>query len=432
MKKSLFIVTALVALGLAACGGSGSSSSKAPESSKAPTPVVPTEDGKCTFFLKTTETCIQFKEYETIYLTGGAFGWKTGYEALEMKALAEDKTIFYTIVANDAFDTTANQGLEFQLVLGYNSKAKMPDAASGLQWVDGRKSDECAAPGGLSNLSFQYQPGQMTVDLGSHTFSTSLPTPSAPLKNYSFKVEFAEAVPEYGKVVIFGSFNGWNTPKGTEETKGADKALIDSLTMVPDAERKVFTLKFDEMVAGNYECKILVEYVATAVYNVTWNAIDQTKENYGFTVNQADGDGYVLEILDEEATFKLADPDAKLEHVGIIVLNSGETKALENLYFAGVFNGWTPTALESLPSGAFGCYFDDVTGGTKEFKLLATEGWDFPICFEGNANIAVELEVGEHKNAVITISFDWNDPKLGAEQVVITEENIQVAYDVEE
>lgn len=433
MKKSLMLVTVALTLGLAACNNKPN-----PGPKPGPSVEVPTEDGKTTFFFSMAEASVEMPTYASIYMTGGAFGWKTGYDAKAFTKM-EGSNVYYTQVANDAFDATASQGTEYQLVVGYNETASMPTDKSGLQWVDGRKSDECAAPGGLGNLTFEYEAGAKTVDLGTHTWSTALPKPSEPLKNYSFSVEFENAVPEYGVVMIFGSFNGWKTPGSPAEgatpeeiakVEQENKEKCDAAKMTPNEDRTVWTIKFDEMIAGDYVCKILVEYAADveANHNVTWNAIEETPDNYAFTVTQADGDGYVLDILGDKAHYSLPDPNAKLETVTFVIENSAAEGELAALWIAGVLNGWTITAMEAK-DGKFYATYTEVTAGKKEFKILtAGDSWNNAICAAGNSNLSATLEVGTHVSATVTIKVDFTNEKIGAEEVDLEETAITVTY----
>lgn len=427
MKKSLLALVALAAVGLAACGETPEPApGPGPEPGPTPSVEVPTEEGKCTFYLSIGEGNIEFKEYESIYLTGGLNGWKTGYDAFELTKL-EGQNVYYVQIANDAFDTTASQGLEYQLVLGYNAKANMPAASSGLQWVDGRKSEECAAPGGLGNLSFVYNAGDLKVDLGSHHWVNSLPAPAAPLKNYSFMVEFEEAVPEYGKVLIFGSYPGcgWTTPADTK-TAEENKAIIDGATMTPNEDRTVWTISFESMVAGDYDCKILVEYT-TAETTITWNAVDQTKDNYNFSITQADGDNYTLDILGEKATFELADPNVTLP-LEIVVKNIGGDldPAVEGLGIGASFNGWTISGNMCALEGEDYVYRHAGVNGTIEFAVMSKSDWSDQAHFaDGNIKVAVDTAAGTAIR--VTVKCDFS--KFGSEaQVLTAEENIVVEY----
>ena len=99
MKKSLILLSALAALGLAACG---EKPTPTPDPGPDPVPVdVPTAEGKCTFYLTMSDSSVAMQSFGSIYLTGGAFGWKTGYDALELQKLEGDSKVYYVQVANE-------------------------------------------------------------------------------------------------------------------------------------------------------------------------------------------------------------------------------------------------------------------------------------------------------------------------------------------
>lgn len=413
MKKSFLLVGLLAAAGLVACGP------KAPAA-----PEVPTEEGMVTFYFELNSASIELKDYESIWLTGGFHGWKTGYDALELERL-EKTNVYYTMTTEEALDPEASQWNEYQLVIGYNELALQPDAASGLQWIDGRKSKECAEPGGLGNLSFTYNAGDKKVSLGSHTFENSLPTPAAPLQNYTLKVEFEEAVPDYGKVLIFGSFpgSGWVTPSG-DRTDEENKTIIDNAEMTPNDDRTVFTKTYASMVAGDYDCKILVEY-KTAVTSIAWNAVDQTKDNYNFSITTSDGDNYTLDILGEKATYTLADPSDSVP-VTIVVHNIGGELTAAGIGIAGGFNGWTIDGNMCEFDEATGDYvYEMEAGGTIEFGVMANSNWSDKCVAADGSNIAVELNT-EYLGYEITVNCDFS--KFGLEEQHLPNEQIVVEY----
>lgn len=417
MRKSFLLVAAALALGLVACGETQPTEKGNVE--------VPVAEGKVTFHFQLGEGSIEFKEYESIWLVGGGInGWKTGYDAYEMKNLEGTKTYYAQV---EGLDVSASQGYDYSLVIGYNTAANMPAGSSGLQWVDGRKSDECeAAKGadGLQNLLFTYEEGQTTVDLGTHTFTKSLPAPTAPLKNYTFEVNFKEAVPEYGKVLIFGSYPGcgWTTPGG-DKTDDENIAIINGAEMTASNGRKTFRKTFESMVAGDYECKILVEYT-TATTSISWNAVDQTKDNYHFSITVADGDNYTLDILGEEATFALADPNATLA-VSIEVINIGGALTAAGMGIGGDFNGWTINGnmCEKVTDDKFVYNAGSLTGGDHEFCVMALDSWADKVCNADDSNLKVSLDASKDSCRVV-VSCDF--AKLGVEKQ--TAASVEVLY----
>ena len=428
MKKSFYFLAAIAAIGLAACGTKQPTEPVGPsEPSKQPTTQtvdIPTAEGKVSFYFELGAGSVTFKEYESIWLVGGGINnWKTNYEAYEMQNLA-GTNYYYSQVSG--LDVTASQGFDYSLVIGYNKKANMPDGSSGLVWVDGRKSNECeAAKGddGLQNLKFEWAEGQNVVSLGTHTFAKSLPTPTEPLKNYTFKVEFATPVPEYGKVLIFGSFPGcgWNTPNSSSKTAEENKAIIDNATMTPNADRTVFTKTYASMVAGDYDCKILVEYT-TAETEISWNAVDQTKDNYNFSITIADGDNYTLDILGEKATFLLADPNESYE-LTIEVYNIGGEMTAAGIGIAGNFNGWSiNNNMCTLDGDKYVYTCDSVNGAVVEFGVMANSDWSDKCVRADGGNITVEVPAGT-VSVLVQVTCDWSlfgveEQHLPASQIV--------------
>ena len=415
MKKSLKLLSGIlfVAIGLTGCKGNEPTQGGD----------IPVGDDCTTFYFTLAEGSVDFKEYETVYLTGGFYGWVTGYDAIALELL-EGTTTYYAVVTNDTLDFTASQGTEYNLVLGYNETAQMPAASSGLQWVDGRKSEECAAPGGLDNLSFEYTEGQQTIDLGTHTFSKSLSAPTAPLQNYGLKVTFAEAVPEYAKVLVFGSFNGWKTPGDDEEVA---RQYIQDATMTPNTERTEFTLTLSQVIAGDYECIFCVEYV-TAETSISWNKVDQTQNNYAFTITVADGDNYVLDVLGENATYTLADPTQSVAlTLKVVNTNTSAEGGLtaETIYVCGAFNSWTHEELTKVTDDEW--QYTNEAVNTLNFGVMSKTDWSDKVHIGGN-NLCNDTQLDLTKDTVtVTVKCDF--AKLGVEAQEISAEDIIVSQE---
>lgn len=132
------------------------------------------------------------------------------------------------------------------------------------------------------------------------------PTPEVKLKNYTLAIDFAEEIPEYAKVLIFGSFDNWDMPS-LDKTEQENKDAIAKAEMYPILSRKHYELTFEELKVDTYECRVFVEY-ATSTVSLDWNYIDQTKENYSFTVSKDDGDDYTKDLFDVPATFVIDSP----------------------------------------------------------------------------------------------------------------------------
>lgn len=211
MKKSLIALLLVAALcfTFAACGTTPT---------PAPSDDVPTEEGKITFKFTLSDASVQQEDYVSFFMTGKMLEWTTGTSAPVFTRL-NDTNVYYTIV-DVTIDPTAEGGLDYQLKLGYNENSGAPASEMGLTWSnDSWKSDECAAPGGVNNLAFEYAEGQQVIDLGTHTFSTKAGKPVT--VSPTFVVNFKEAVPEGTRVAIYGGFNNWTDDNfmATEDNK---------------------------------------------------------------------------------------------------------------------------------------------------------------------------------------------------------------------
>lgn len=405
MKNNRFLVLALAALSvgaLASCRGKDS-------------PVeVPVEEGKVTFYFQEGENSVELNSYESYFLTGGWIGFATGTNALEMTRL-EDTNTYYVIA--DAPDTSLSQGNEYQIVRGYNASSNMSSSKLGLQWNDKYKSDEELGYEALKNPTFTYVDGDKTINLGTHTFSTSVATPSKPLKNYTLKFTFTTSVPTYGQPMIFGSLNGWLTPSSDKTDEENTKIINEAKLVTSDPERKVWTKTYAELYADSYEYKLLVEYTS-ATTEISWNACDGYEQNMPLEVLESDGDDFILDIsasMDFDA--KLPDP-TKAAKIKFIFENSGEGVLAENVApgICGNFTNWKYTAMTledkvwtlelTVVVGNFECGIINMNeGGTSWVNAIKGEG--------GNISFVTTLETK-------TVTFYGDYSKLGVEESTIT------------
>ncbi len=202
---------------------------------------VPTVDGKVTLYL-TAEFGEEPAEYVSIFFCGGANGWLDGTKGGEvmtdsvMTRLGTTNTYYIQV----ALDSSASQYNEYKVGLGYNDKSPLPKDKWGMQGY-GYTSDEC--PGGMDNLSFEYDGSAKTVNLGTHHFNKAVPAPER--ANFTVAVRFSKPLGENAEVYFMGAFTnpGWNATAG--------KATLNE-------DRTVATLALNQIVIASYEYKILV------------------------------------------------------------------------------------------------------------------------------------------------------------------------------
>ncbi len=305
MKKALSIILVLVmALSLfAGCAPADDSTTTAPNGTttgKTDTPPageakVPTEEGKITFMFTLADASVAQEEFISYYITGGCFGWKTGLEAPVFTNL--EGTKIYYIIWEGTIDPAADQGLDYQLKIGYNEKSGAADL--GLTWtLDSWKSDECAAPGGVNNLAFTYEAGQQIVDLGTHTFSTKAEKPVA--ISTTLVLNFAEALPEGYTVAIRGGFNNWGN-SGEE-------------TFMTTTDNKKFSYALTDVALNEYEFKVLVypegaynpddAWTGAVLYGL--DGVAGANDNAKIKLSLIDADGE-LDIFDIELVLPAAE-----------------------------------------------------------------------------------------------------------------------------
>lgn len=425
MKKNRLLIAALAAFTVGFLG-SCTPEEVVPPTPEPPidTPELPKEEGKITFYLELDEASVKMENYTSIWLTGcmtenekdGWGNWPTNKNALEMKNL-EGTQFYYAIHTWDEAAYGGNQPEQYAVVLGYNDNATtLSDANKGLVWQDPRKSDQCLEFGYPDNASFEA-PVDGLATLGKHKFSTNLPKPLPPLKDYVLQFNFNQSVPEYGIPLIFGSFNGWKTPG--EGKPNVDYINEAKMTVVEGTDRKSWQFVVPEMVADIHKFNVVVEYT-TITDSITWNKIDECKAADGeFTVYQADGDGWVLE-LDATMDFVTQLPDPSITYDYTFILeNSGEAGLGENIApgICGNLFSWTYTAMNLV---------DDkwtVTGNSTAIKLEfgiinMNEGgtsWVGKFKSEDGSNLSI---VAPAKDATIIVTGDFS--KLGIEESVAT------------
>lgn len=399
MKKNRLLMVALAALTVGAMVSCGNTDTPdTPDEPDQPTTdVVPTEEGKVTFYFQPNSASVELPDYASYFLTGGWIDFATGTNALEMKK--NDNGYFYVIA--EAPDTTKGQGNEYQIVQGYNASSKMAAAKLGLQWNDAYKSDEELALEALKNPTFTYASGDKTIDLGTHKFSKKVTAPAAALKNYTYYVS-TEAIPEYDNVFIPGSWNNW----GNSED-------VSVMMTAANAERTLWKYTFTEIYADTYEYAVVLSN--TTKQDWSYKCKESAAGNMKAVIYQTDGDNFDGKEGAVAVTFDMlpGNPLYTFKYKFIFV-NSGTGALTEGVEPAlcGGFTGWKYKALSKDEGGAsYSADFDIVIGEelktTVEFGVVnmkdTTGNWVGKIAADGG-NLKAEI-VKETKS--ITISGDW-------------------------
>lgn len=362
---------------------------------------VPTEEGKVTYFFTLDPASVEQEEYISYYVTGGAWGWATGLDALAFTHL-EGTDIYYAI--SEAIpDPAAEQGLEYQLKIGYNENSAAPAGELGLTWSNDDWKSEQSNVGGLDNPSFTYEAGQNTVDLGIHTFTTKASAPET--VSTTLVVKFKEALPEGYQVAIYGGINNW--------------ALENSLMETED--NKVYKLSFVDLVAQTYDFKVVV-YEPGQLELGQWTGVQ-----YGAAAvqeNNAENAQMIIGTIDNGEELELFD-GKELEYAKAEVIDCNLVvvfdKALEegsSVRIFGDFNGWADVNAE-LTSEDNITWKLAVTGlstGTQSFKVLTF----VPGTTEFNWDTGVAYGTAEGGN----LSFDFTADHAG-QDVEVAVLNVQ-------
>jgi uncharacterized lipoprotein NlpE involved in copper resistance len=445
MKKSLLVTSlaALMALTLVGCNNSANSSSEvsstdstsASEDEAAPDVTLP--DGKkCAYLVKVDFGTLTLPSYASIFMSGCmnqakkddkiTSTWATGLDAMEMTAVADHAGWYvgYTADAwNEATYTAAlatgvtGQPGEYGLVLGYNSTAAIGDASKGLLWKDDLKSTYCASFAYPANAKFTYDTGDNTkIVLHSDSFTKVPKKPEDPLTNYTIKVKFSKALPTWEIPHFFGSFNGWKTDYNTANELAA--------RMTPNADRTIWSYKFDSIIPDTYEITMSLDYTLEArpsQSGFAWNKPDDwAAANLKYTINSSDGNSYTMEDADALTADltklgTLPDP-TKVADVMFIVKNTGTALASTvKVNIIGSFTGWkaVETALDKDDTAkkTYTVTMKDVVEGTKlEFGVTDDANWTHKLYnddgTEKGTNLSFALTAGN--NLKVTISGDMS------------------------
>lgn len=396
---------------------------------------IPVEEGKITFYCAVEG--IDMPTYASPFLLGpyatDTDAWAPGKE---MKNL-EGTNIWYVCldVAPLSEEHWGTQWNNYMVDLGYNASSGLPADKIG-EAGKYLKSDETAAPGGMSNPTFEYDGGD-TVNLGTQHFSVTIDQPDT-IAQTTLRVSFTEELGANAQVVIAGGFNGWkwdsvatksaddasvydlvikdvlctdytyliavclDTTKITEETKDA-ASVFDRL----DAEGNCAYIKIFDSSAANSDHNLEVSIVKgdnNAVRDLagTQTAIPE----------------YDVERVSLDITKPVFNEESKTWEVDIasyeeITLKIEFTEALAadlNVYVQGnLLTGWgTALKFESTDRKVWTCTAKVASasiGQEEEFKVVVIAG-DF--AWEGGAEFGVPGDDGSVGNAHIVLKSGEN------------------------
>lgn len=362
LKVALVGVLCVAMLLCAACtpdDNNTDNTTTAGKQNNVPSGEIPTEEGKITFYFTLGEGSAAQDSFASYFLTGGCTGWKTGNSGeLEFKQL-NDGNIYYCIT-DVTIDPSAEQGLDYQLLVGYNASSGMTDGL-GIQWIDDRKSDVSAAPGGMNNPTFEWTEGQNTINLGTHVLEKKLDAPKK--VNTTLVVTFKEALPEGANVALYGSMNNWGN-------SGFEQCIC-----TVSADRMSASLALTDVLVANYEFKAVVYAPGVEVNSSTqWSGTayvgDVTAENGNgqFSIGTLDADNEIEVISDIEyevpsklsatlrVTFSAALPEGTIVHI------------------YGGFEGWDyakgKCEMSSEDNTVWTINVSELSAGTLEFKVI--------------------------------------------------------------
>ena len=400
LTRILLLAVPALMLGVTACnpeegeGGGGGT-----------TATIPTEEGKTTlYFNLTSEDNVLTNDYTTIWGTGGYNGWKTGAESTEFKPVSEGSSTWYAIV--DTWDTTAEQGLEIMLMLGYKADLLNP----GLIWSNGDqyKAAGYDIPGG-PNMTFTVEDGK--ANLGDISFNAELPEP---VENIMFtpKITFKDTLPDYVNVYLKGTFTNVDGVSGWDFTQ--DMAYCKTM------DHKSFTLS--QAVYARPDSEVVIHILLTNAAPVEGEAITDYTYSYKFDSREGENGNapsVTVTLEDNNKIVTLADalevklpPDPSSATVTSITGNitkvEGATLPADTKYYVvGGYNEWGNPTVE-LTETATGYTFtideEDMTstiyvGGSVEIKLVQVDAetgapiWDTAIGVEGGGNYKVTCDV---------------------------------------
>lgn len=426
MKNRLLLtaVSALMVLGLAACGPTTTTTTTTgggnTTDTTSATPVdVPTEDGKITLaFRLGAPTAAELPEYVGIFASGfwtehadesGTWNttWATGLDCPEFKLLEGSENVYYAMVDDNLADYKGAQTGQYSLLLGYASTSSAP--SKGLVWNDAYKSNECLSYAYPANPEWTLD-GKIawltTTDNPDavHNFATLPPEPIL-LKNYTmtfqFKVEdTVYEVPSWADAYLVGSLNGWADTGDLAEKK---------LTKVVDEkEGVVYRITIESVVAGSsmdYQV-ILGAAGITETGELDWGH-PMTDGNQSYTFYEIDGDNYTTDpiVIAKDPSVVWPDP-SKNVNVDFIFTNTEDGGEIgEGLVpgITGSFTGWSYTAM-TLDGEDWKVTLSVPISEGLQFGVTSDSAWTFAIAGEGGANFSFDC-TADTKTVTVTANF---------------------------
>lgn len=411
-KKSLFILSASMLLGLASCGGTssqGGSSNKgssqggtgtsqggaggsSQQGAETPSWIADKEaDGKMflCFKLGTTkletmdgEPVTTFADYLSFYVAGSFEGWKIAKDSVELAAV-EGHDGYYGTSLDWTYDPIKYAGTEdpaaYQITLGYNSKAGVSDTMFGIDW--NYKSVQCAAFPGLTNPTYTVAASGKSIYFGEQTWSATKPAP-VKIENYTVNFVITD-VPTYVDLYTTGGFNGW-ADGNKDGVFSIDNLAGQKLTKV-EGKTDVYSFNFGTVIKG-----AAVSYKIVAITTKStgfWGnegaySGDVSTGNPVFTPIAADdyasAEDYVTQwSFGSEGHEWPADPAAVTFDVNIVVTVSDYSTTdttYDALSIKGSFDGWAALhamTADAAVAGKFS-YTINVAAASYEFGLATT------------------------------------------------------------
>jgi hypothetical protein len=415
VNKKIGIVLALAALGLAGCGSTTSSASKAATSSTpaatSSTPAtsvpatsvpatsvpatsvpatsvpgvdIPTRADNFTFYFhfKASDTVKSLEKWTSPYIDGVFNSWNA-HPGVEMTALAGSDVYYcYVPKADVSWEKNAND-LGYQLCLGYNATSGV---GASMQGVAGYtyKSDFSTNFSGVSHPVWATKgaavPDTDLIDLRAYTYSKdqhvwdgagddfmtfkAQPVEPVVLKNYQIAVDLtavkAAAPTHVTDYMVKGSYDGWAKSKslvaGTGDYLG--KYIIDCGDVIAGAQIQFCVAPVTLAITEVTDAYIFT----TATFGDSdVGTFDTASKNAALTPLKLDGDNHVASwgayTVPEGYVWPIA-PVAMTEDVTITLSNSGKGALATGttIYVAGSWNGWSADAANAMTANTDGTY----------------------------------------------------------------------------